>query len=141
MQPRYLAFFVTLLSFFVCSTAIGQQLPSLDQSSGSTVRILSLQPSHTTPLAVGKESRITAEVEYVLAAEKGRIGVFVQNDEGYSVATKVEDARITQGRGRTRVSASILAPAGTHAVHFIVALYHDEGRSTSITATRTFIVK
>ena len=141
MHAKRILVLAMFLGFLLNSGARAQLSAPLDRGSGSSIRILNVQPPQTAALPASKESRVTAEIEYVLAAETGHVTVFIQNDDGQSVAVNTTGARLKKGGGRVTVSANILPTPGTHAIHFIVALYHSEGHSSAITASRTLIVQ
>lgn len=119
--------------------AFAQAQSSLDGSSGSSVKIVSIHPATSIPLKEGETMRVSAEVDYVLAAPNGILSVFVQSDEGRSLVVTCTNPPISTGQGRVTATADILVK-DTYSVHFIVALYHNDGRSTAVTASRTYVV-
>ncbi len=129
----------------VHSFALLMPLPSvcsgepLEQWSGSTVRIVAIDPPSATILRPGERLRIAATVEYFLAVENGRIHVFVQSEDGRVTVTNRQGQSITGGRGTTVVSAEIEVPM-IGEVQFIAALYHMDSTSTAVTSSRTYHV-
>ena len=125
--------------------AIAMLLPSvyggepLERWSGSTVRIVAIDPPSATLLRPGERLHIAATVEYFLAVEKGRIHVFVQCEESRVTVTKLQGQSITAGKGTAVVSAEIEVPR-TGELQFIAALYHPDSTSTAVTSSRTYHV-
>jgi hypothetical protein len=119
--------------------AQSQYQAPLGRSSGSSVKIASIEPPTANRLKDGETVKIAAEVEYVLAAPKGMLGVFVQNDEGRSLLVRSTCPPISAGKGRVTVSADVRVK-DADAVHFIVALYHEDSGSSGVTATRVYVV-
>jgi hypothetical protein len=111
----------------------------LDEASGSTVKIISISPATSKPLKDGEQLTVSAEVDYVLAAPKGKLSVFVQSENGRSLLVSCTNPPISSGKGRVTVTADILVK-DAYSVEFIVALYHNDGRSTAVTASRSYVV-
>ena len=127
-------------AFMLASNDVQSQYwAPLDPSSGSSVKIVSISPPTGIPLKDGETLAITADVEYVLAAPKGKLGVFVQNDEGRSLLLGSSCPPISSGKGRVSVTASVRVKEA-NSVLFIVALYHADSRATGVTASRSYVV-
>jgi hypothetical protein len=133
---RYLVSALIVLS---AAQSYAQKSTPLDESSGSSVKIVSITPATAKPLKDGEQFTVSAEIDYVLAAPKGKLSVFVQSESGRSLLVSCTNPPISTGKGRVTIAADILVK-DAYSVQFIVALYHNDGRSTAVTASRSYVV-
>lgn len=132
-------YFVSAFFALLAAHSYAQSSAPLDDSSGSAVRIVSITPATAKPLKDGERFTVRAVVEYVLVAPKGTLSVFVQSESGRSLLIRGTNPPISNGKGQVTIAADILVK-DAYTVQFIVALYHDDGRGTTVTATRSYVV-
>ena len=126
-------------AFLSLSVAHAQSSAPLDGASGSAVKIVSITPATAKPLKDGERFTVRAVIDYVLVAPKGALSVFVQSETGRSLLISCTEPPISSGKGQAIVAADILVK-DAYSVQFIVALHHNDGRSTAVTASRSYVV-
>ena len=128
-----------LASLFLCHVAghaVAQRGGGLEPSSGSSVEIDRVQPSIATVLQPGTRETFTVDLDYTIIAPSGYVSLFIQSSAG---GIGHETKRLTKGSGKLTLSKEVEIPK-TRRIEVIVALYHDDGGSTSITDSRTYEV-
>jgi hypothetical protein len=138
MTYRTPAFLLTALFFCqIAGHAVAQRGGTLDPSSGSSVEIDRVQPSIATALQPGARVTFSVEFDYTMSAPSGYVTLFIQSNVG---PIGHEAKRLPKGSGKLTLSKEVEIPK-TRRIEVIVALYHDDGRSTSVTDSRTYEVK
>ena len=117
--------------------ASGQDPRYLDRTSGSSVEIETIQPGIAQPLVPGTKVTISVDVRYTLAAESGRVALYIQKPEPPLLAYQTKP--LVKGTGKLTLTAEIEVPR-TRRIDVNVALYHAERQSTTIVDSRVYEV-
>lgn len=105
--------------------------------TGSSVRILSVDPATSVPLRVGAKVTLKVEAQYTLGAESGTVAIVVQAANNAPLAQNVSVIR--NGTGKVNLQAEFVVPQ-TNAVQVFVPLHVQGQGPTSTVDSRAFEV-
>jgi hypothetical protein len=123
----------------VAAPSLAQDRGSLDYTSGSSVEIDRVQPPTTMRLAPGSRVTFLVNVNYTVAAEEGAVSLIIQRAEPQFGSLTRQDKFLSKGSGNVSFIAEVEIPQ-TRRIDVIVAMYHRDRGSTTVTDMRTYEV-
>ena len=111
------------------------------ETSGSSVRIISISPDTSTVLQAGDTVEFEVTVESVLEEESGGVALVIQTGKGVSLTSGSVRTPVSRGTQTVTITRSVPIPEGTKALHVVTPLYLSGAQLTSIADVRRYRVE